>query len=33
MNSSGEVVGISEAYIPAQSGAVALRFAIPAALR
>ncbi|WP_373460295.1 S1C family serine protease [Arthrobacter globiformis] len=31
VNSRGEVVGISEAYIPPQSGAVALGFAIPAA--
>ena len=31
VNSRGEVIGISEAYIPPQSGAVALGFAIPAA--
>jgi S1-C subfamily serine protease len=31
INSRGEVVGVSEAYIPPQSGAVALGFAIPAA--
>jgi S1-C subfamily serine protease len=31
VNGRGEVVGISEAYIPPQSGAVALGFAIPAA--
>ena len=31
VNSRGEIVGISEAYIPPQSGAVALGFAIPAA--
>ena len=31
VNSSGEVIGICEAYIPPQSGAVALGFAIPAA--
>lgn len=31
VNSQGEVIGISEAYIPPQSGAVALGFAIPAA--
>lgn len=31
VNSRGEVTGISEAYIPPQSGAVALGFAIPAA--
>ncbi|GAP56116.1 probable periplasmic serine endoprotease DegP-like [Arthrobacter sp. Hiyo6] len=31
VNSKGEVIGISEAYIPPQSGAVALGFAIPAA--
>ncbi|KAA9151715.1 PDZ domain-containing protein [Amycolatopsis acidicola] len=30
-NAEGEVVGISEAYIPPQSGAVSLGFAIPAA--
>jgi S1-C subfamily serine protease len=30
VNSRGEVVGISEAYIPPQAGAVALGFAIPA---
>jgi S1-C subfamily serine protease len=30
-NSRGQVVGISEAYIPPQAGAVALGFAIPAA--
>jgi serine protease DegQ len=30
-NAQGEVVGISEAYIPPQAGAVALGFAIPAA--
>lgn len=30
-NARGEVVGISEAYIPPQSGAVSLGFAIPAA--
>lgn len=30
-NAAGEVVGISEAYIPPQAGAVALGFAIPAA--
>lgn len=32
VNSQGEVIGISEAYIPPQSGAVALGFAIPAAI-
>lgn len=31
VNNRGEVIGISEAYIPPQSGAVALGFAIPAA--
>lgn len=31
VNGRGEVIGISEAYIPPQSGAVALGFAIPAA--
>ncbi|WP_307031671.1 S1C family serine protease [Arthrobacter globiformis] len=31
VNSRAEIVGISEAYIPPQSGAVALGFAIPAA--
>jgi S1-C subfamily serine protease len=31
VNSRGEVIGISEAYIPPQAGAVALGFAIPAA--
>ncbi|MDQ0677228.1 serine protease DegQ [Arthrobacter pascens] len=31
INMRGEVVGISEAYIPPQAGAVALGFAIPAA--
>jgi len=31
VNGRGEVTGISEAYIPPQSGAVALGFAIPAA--
>lgn len=31
VNSRGQVIGISEAYIPPQSGAVALGFAIPAA--
>ncbi|WP_251041240.1 S1C family serine protease [Arthrobacter sp. ISL-30] len=31
VNSRSEVIGISEAYIPPQSGAVALGFAIPAA--
>ncbi|MFD1214422.1 S1C family serine protease [Arthrobacter sp. GCM10027362] len=31
VNGQGKVVGISEAYIPPQSGAVALGFAIPAA--
>lgn len=31
VNMRGEVVGISEAYIPPQAGAVALGFAIPAA--
>jgi S1-C subfamily serine protease len=31
VNAAGEVVGISEAYIPPQAGAVALGFAIPAA--
>jgi S1-C subfamily serine protease len=31
INMRGEVVGISEAYIPPSSGAVALGFAIPAA--
>lgn len=31
VNSRGQVVGISEAYIPPQAGAVALGFAIPAA--
>jgi serine protease DegQ len=31
VNRDGKVVGISEAYIPPQSGAVALGFAIPAA--
>jgi serine protease DegQ len=31
VNARGKVVGISEAYIPPQSGAVALGFAIPAA--
>ncbi|GAB3523129.1 S1C family serine protease [Arthrobacter monumenti] len=31
VNGQGEVVGISEAYIPPQSGAVSLGFAIPAA--
>lgn len=31
VNARGEVIGISEAYIPPQSGAVALGFAIPAA--
>ncbi|SDQ07384.1 S1C family serine protease [Quadrisphaera sp. DSM 44207] len=30
-NAEGEVIGISEAYIPPQAGAVALGFAIPAA--
>jgi serine protease DegQ len=30
VNGSGEVVGISEAYIPPQAGAVSLGFAIPA---
>jgi S1-C subfamily serine protease len=30
-NAAGEVVGISEAYIPPQAGAVAIGFAIPAA--
>ncbi|ROS43688.1 S1C family serine protease [Amycolatopsis thermoflava] len=30
-NAAGEVVGISEAYIPPQAGAVSLGFAIPAA--
>jgi S1-C subfamily serine protease len=30
-NAGGEVVGISEAYIPPQAGAVAIGFAIPAA--
>jgi serine protease DegQ len=30
-NADGEVVGISEAYIPPQAGAVAIGFAIPAA--
>ena len=30
-NSAGEVIGISEAYIPPQQGAVALGFTIPAA--
>lgn len=30
-NAAGEVIGISEAYIPPQAGAVALGFAIPAA--
>jgi serine protease DegQ len=30
VNAQGQVVGISEAYIPPQSGAVALGFAIPA---
>jgi S1-C subfamily serine protease len=33
VNSRGEVVGISEAYTPPQSGAVALGFAIPAGIR
>ncbi|MGX9899861.1 S1C family serine protease [Arthrobacter sp. SA17] len=32
VNSRGQVVGISEAYIPPQAGAVALGFAIPAAM-
>ena len=31
VNGSGEVIGISEAYIPPQAGAVSLGFAIPAA--
>lgn len=31
VNGSGEVIGISEAYIPPQTGAVSLGFAIPAA--
>lgn len=31
VNAQGEVVGISEAYIPPQTGAVSLGFAIPAA--
>lgn len=31
VNGRGEVIGISEAYIPPQAGAVALGFAIPAA--
>ncbi|WP_236777503.1 S1C family serine protease [Arthrobacter crystallopoietes] len=31
VNSEGKVIGISEAYIPPQAGAVALGFAIPAA--
>ena len=31
VNGRGEVIGISEAYIPPQTGAVALGFAIPAA--
>lgn len=31
VNADGEVVGISEAYIPPQTGAVSLGFAIPAA--
>jgi serine protease DegQ len=31
VNSRGQVIGISEAYIPPQAGAVALGFAIPAA--
>lgn len=30
-NAAGQVIGISEAYVPPQSGAVALGFAIPAA--
>lgn len=30
-NAAGEVIGISEAYIPPQAGAVAIGFAIPAA--
>ncbi|NMR31449.1 PDZ domain-containing protein [Arthrobacter sp. SF27] len=32
VNSEGKVIGISEAYIPPQAGAVALGFAIPAAI-
>lgn len=32
VNSRGEIIGISEAYIPPQAGAVALGFAIPAAI-
>jgi S1-C subfamily serine protease len=32
VNSRGQVIGISEAYIPPQAGAVALGFAIPAAM-
>lgn len=31
INAAGEVIGISEAYIPPQTGAVSLGFAIPAA--
>jgi len=31
INSAGKVIGISEAYIPPESGAVSLGFAIPAA--
>lgn len=31
LNAAGEVIGISEAYIPPQAGAVSLGFAIPAA--
>lgn len=31
VDADGEVIGISEAYIPPQAGAVSLRFAIPAA--
>lgn len=31
LNSAGEVIGISEAYIPPQTGAVSLGFAIPSA--
>jgi S1-C subfamily serine protease len=31
VNAAGEVVGLSEAYIPPQAGAVSLGFAIPAA--
>lgn len=31
VNSSGDVIGISEAYIPPEAGAVSLGFAIPAA--